>query len=163
MNQQRIEPVEVSVRVMMAPEEAFRAFVHDLRRWWPLLYTFSQSRFATAAIEPIKGGHWYEVDDTGQKFLWGEVLAYESPKRLVLTFAISPEWQPEPAGRASQVEIRFVPEHDVTSFEEPATRIEVTHGNFEKHAEGGNALRARLASSRGWSMILTSFARRFTD
>src|SRR5690606_41482375 len=62
-----------SVRVVMDKEDAFRRFVYELRRWWPLAFTYSLDRFGLAAIEPIEGGVWYEVDITGQKIAWGQV------------------------------------------------------------------------------------------
>lgn len=161
-NSDIIAPVRASVRVVMDSEDAFRNFVYELRRWWPLAFTYSLDRFARAEIEPLKGGRWYEVDNTGQKAIWGEVCEFDPPHRVVLSYAISPRWEPEPPERASEVEFRFIAEHEATNIERPATRIEVLHRNFERHGEGGRALRDRLASPRGWPLILTSFARRFT-
>lgn len=158
-----IAPVRASVRVVMDKEDAFRRFVYELRRWWPLAFTYSLDRFALATIEPLEGGVWYEVDDTGQKIAWGEVREFDPPDRVVLSYAISPNWEPEPPERASEVELRFIAEHGATDVERPATRIEVVHRRFANHGAGARALRDRLASPRGWPLILTSFARRFTD
>lgn len=158
-----IAPVRASVRVVMDNEDAFRNFVYELRRWWPLAFTYSLDRFALAAIEPLEGGRWYEVDNTGRKIVWGEVRAFEPPNRVVLSYAISPTWEPEPPERASEVEIRFDSEQDSTNVERPVTLIEVIHRDFACHGEKARDLRNRLASPRGWSLILTSFARRFTN
>lgn len=157
-----IEPVHASVRVVMDREDAFRNFVYELRRWWPLAFTYSLDRFAMAVIEPLKGGRWYEVDASGRRLVWGEVREFDPPNRVVLAYGISPNWEPEPPERASEVELRFIPESDVSKLERPVTRIEVIHRDFAKHGEGARELRERLASARGWPLILTSFARRFT-
>ncbi len=161
-NGQPIGPVRASIRVPLATEDAFNHFVCQINRWWPLSYTCSLDRFVTAFIEPIKGGEWYEVDDSGQRTRWGEVRAYEPPHLVVLSYAIGPDWQPAPPDKASEIEIRFVPVHDVTDLESPATRIEITHDEFARHGSGAAGMRERLASQRGWPLILASFARRFT-
>ncbi|MCL4767404.1 MAG: SRPBCC family protein [Hyphomicrobiaceae bacterium] len=155
-----IEPVRASIRVPLATADAFKDFVCDINRWWPLSYTCSLDRFAEACIEPIKGGQWYEVDTEGRRTSWGEVRAFEPPDRVVLSYAIGPDWQPGPPDEASEIEIRFVPEHGITNLEQPATRIEVTHADLARHGDGAGAMRRRLASERGWTLILASFARR---
>lgn len=162
MSDADIEPVKVSLRVPKGSEAAFRDFIYELRRWWPLDHTYFQDDFASATIEPMQGGRWYEVDKAGRHLNWGEVRAFEPPDKVVLSYALSPDGRPEPPEKASEVEILFLPEHGVESREKPATRIEVTHRHLGRHGKGANALRARLASPQGWPLILSSFARLYS-
>lgn len=162
MAEDEIKPIEASVRVPKGSEAAFRDFVYELRRWWPLSHTFAQDEFATATIEPLSGGRWYEVNKSGQQFAWGDVRIFEPPDRVVLSYAISPDRQPEPPEKASEIEILFVPEHATTSRETPATRIEITHRQLGRHGQAAQAMREWLASPQGWPLILSSFARLYS-
>jgi len=157
-----IEPVKASVRVPKGSEAAFRDFISELRRWWPLAHTYFQDDFAAATIEPMKGGRWYEVDKSGRQMIWGEVRAFEPPDKVVLSYVVGPDRRPEPPDRASEVEILFVPEHGIKSQECPATRIEITHRQLGRHGEGASSLREQLASPQGWPLILSSFARLYS-
>ncbi|MGO4128696.1 SRPBCC family protein [Inquilinus sp. YAF38] len=145
-------PVRAGITVDAPPERAFEAFTAELGRWWPLAYTYAQAELDTAVIEPQAGGLWFERDRAGRETAWGEVRAYEPPSRLVLSFAVSPERAPEPEARASEVEIRFVPEGR-------GTRVELEHRDFERHGDGAGRLRDGMASPGGWPLILADFAR----
>lgn len=147
-----VSPLRASITVDAPPESAFEAFTAELGRWWPLAYTYAQAELDTAVIEPKAGGPWFERDRAGQETAWGEVRAWEPPSRLVLSFAVSPDRAPEPEERASEVEIRFLPEGS-------GTRIELEHRDFERHGEGAGRLRDGLVSPGGWPLILADFAR----
>jgi uncharacterized protein YndB with AHSA1/START domain len=147
-----IEPVRCSIGVAAPPDEAFRRFVRDIGRWWPLPYTFSEDRFETAEIEQRAGGRWFERNLEGAETSWGEVRVFEPAHRLVLAFGVSPQRQPVPPDKQSEVEIRFEPASG-------GTRVEVEHREFERHGAGADQLRQGMASRQGWPLILASFAR----
>ncbi|WP_034850383.1 SRPBCC family protein [Inquilinus limosus] len=146
------DPLRVSITVDAPQDRAFDAFANRLGRWWPLPYTWALAAFDTAIVEPRVGGLWFERDRDGKETPWGEVRAYEPPSRLVLSFAISPERAPEPPERASELEIRFVPEQG-------RTRIELEHRDLARHGDGAARLRDGMASPQGWPLILADFAR----
>lgn len=129
-------PIVHSVIVDAAVPNAFDAFTADLGKWWPLAYTFSQERFADAAIEPRPGGVWFERDEGGERLCWGDVREYVPGERLVVGFAIGPDRQPVGNDAASEVEVRF------TDAGAGRTRIEVEHRGFERHGESAEAMRA---------------------
>jgi uncharacterized protein YndB with AHSA1/START domain len=147
-----VSPVRAAIAVDVPQNRTFDAFAGALGRWWPLGYTYAQAGLDTAVIEPRVGGLWFERDLSGKETAWGEVRAWEPPSRLVLSFAVGADRAPEPEERASEVEIRFVPE-------EKGTRVELEHRDFERHGDGAERLRDGMASPQGWPLILAEFAR----
>ena len=134
-------------------ETAFDIFTAHLGAWWPLAYTFSLDRFRDAAIEPRAGGVWFERDETGASLPWGEVRAFEPASRIVLAFAIGPDRKPAGNDAASEVEVRFA------SDGPGRTRVVIEHRAFERHGEGGDALRDGMDSPQGWPLILAELRR----
>ena len=157
MPEQTVEPVRKSVTVDVPPERAFSLFAEELGRWWPTPYTYAGDKFETAAIEPRTGGRWFERAQNGAETSWGEVRAYEPPRRLVLSFAISPARAPEPPEKASEVEIQFDAQGS------SSTRVALEHRDFARHGTGAATLRNGMASPQGWPLILAAYARAARD
>ncbi|MGE3272287.1 MAG: SRPBCC family protein, partial [Chloroflexota bacterium] len=128
------DTLQYMITVPITVEQAFTRFVDEIGRWWPPENTFANVAFGkperldTVTIEPREGGHWYERLTDGSTIPWGHVQAYEPPRRLVLTWQITPRGTPEPdPSRASEVEVRFVADGPTS------TRIELEHRQFERH------------------------------
>jgi uncharacterized protein YndB with AHSA1/START domain len=135
-----IEPLRKTIEVACPPELAFEIFTARIHTWWPLAtHSIGQERARTCAIEPRVGGRVYEVHDDGRA-VWGTVLAFEPPSRLLVT------WHPgrEP-GTAQEVEVRFVPSAH-------GTRVELEHRNWQ--AYGRDAAEAREGYDNGWQGVL---------
>lgn len=147
-----LRPIQDAVTVDAPAEEVFKRFVESFGRWWPIAYSWGESEFATAVIEPQAGGRWYETLNDGTEKDWGEVRAFEPGSRLILSFNISPERTPEPPERQSEVEFRFISESG-------KTRVELEHRDLGKHGKNAERLRQGLESPQGWPLILASFAR----
>lgn len=79
--------VLVALRVPAAPERAFAAFTDEIGTWWRPngLFQFTD-RTGTLAFEPGPDGRLVETYDDGTSFTIGEVLAWDPPGRLVLTW-----------------------------------------------------------------------------
>jgi uncharacterized protein YndB with AHSA1/START domain len=136
-----LEPVRKSVTVARPAAEAFEIFSAGISSWWPLdTYSISQARAKSCAIEPRVGGEVYEVRDDGERFAWGRVLAWEPPRRFVMT------WHPghDPT-TAQELEVRFVPEGG-------KTRVELEHRGWQKL--GAQASEMREAYDGGWEAVL---------
>lgn len=144
-------PIRMALEVEAPREEAFERFAAELGAWWPLPYTWSEDRFAGAALERRPGGSWFEVDAGGRSERWGEVRAFEPPRRIVVSFEIGADRKREPPERAGEVEVRF------EAAGPRRTRVHLEHRGFERHGAGAGALREGMA--RGWPVILASFAR----
>jgi uncharacterized protein YndB with AHSA1/START domain len=102
--------VAVSVTVARPAAEAFDLFTAGIDRWWPRsAYSISEARTARCVLECFAGGAVYEVRDDGARFAWGQVLAFERPRRLLLS------WHPgRPPEQAQEVEVRFHEEGEGT-------------------------------------------------
>lgn len=146
--------VKQSITVPRPIARAFALFTAEMGSWWPAANTFANAAFVTVVVEPRPGGRWFERTTDGTETAWGRVLVWDPPHRVVLTWQITPEGQPEPdPAKASEVEVRFVATGPDT------TRVELTHSAFERHGEEGGAIwRTAMASEGGWPLFLGRYA-----
>jgi uncharacterized protein YndB with AHSA1/START domain len=143
--------VTKSVTVRASAERAFTVFTERFASWWPASHHIGAAELADAVIEPRVGGRWFERGVDGAECDWGQVLAYEPPARVVLSWHLQGDWSyhPDPA-RASEVEVRFVAEAP------DRTRVELEHRHLERH-DDPDAVRDGVASPKGWSGILDGY------
>lgn len=143
-----LEPVRKSVSVSRSVNEAFDLFTAGLGRWWPLAsYSISQERARTCALEPRVGGEVYEVRDDGERCPWGRILAWEPPRRFVMT------WHPgRDPDTAQELEVRFVAEPG-------GTRVDLEHRGWQKYGPEVEAKGARESydSDSGWKSVLARY------
>jgi len=141
-----LEPLRKSVTVDRSVAEAFETFTAGLARWWPLeRYSISQERAKTCGIEPRAGGEVYEIRDDGVRCVWGKVVAWDPPHRLVLSW--HPGREPE---TAQEVEVRFTEASG-------KTRVELEHRGWQQL--GDRAAASRESYAGGWDYVLgTAFA-----
>ena len=142
--------------VVEAPlERAFAVFTEDIGSWWPPENHILEAELAEMVFEPRVGGHVYDRGVDGSECRWARLLAYEPPNRVLISWDITPQWQLETdSSRASEIEVRFVPEAP------DRTRVELEHRNLERHGEGWEGLRDAVGSEGGWGSCLQSFAER---
>jgi len=103
-------------------------------------------------IEPRVGGRWYERSGDGMECLWGKVIEWTPPKRLILGWQINGQFQYDPSA-TTEVQIDFIAEGPTT------TRVELEHRYFERYPDTGAALRAGVESEDGWQLLLVAFAK----
>lgn len=144
----RIAPVIVTASVGASVEVAWRVFTEGIGRWWPFeiqsVGVEAGGEVATAVVEPRVGGRVYERWSDGAEKPWGEVLAWEPPRRVVVA------WKPNPAAvAATEVEVRFTPEGS-------GTTVELEHRGWERLGPGGDELREQYAT--GWPGVLAAYA-----
>lgn len=98
--------------VVAAPiERAFRVFTEQFDRIKPREHNLLGVEIAETVFEPRVGGHVYDRGVDDGECRWARVLAYEPPRRVVISWDINPQWQVETnLERTSEVEIRFVAE-----------------------------------------------------
>jgi uncharacterized protein YndB with AHSA1/START domain len=154
MTQQTTDtPVRRSVSVDVPVERAFAVFTERFDAWWPSDYHIGKADYQGAALEQRQGGRWYERGVDGSECDWGQVLAWEPPHRLVLSWQITPEWQPEPdLARSSEIEVRFTPDGP------DRTRVDLEHRGFDRHGPNAAAMREAIAGDGGWGGILKRYA-----
>jgi uncharacterized protein YndB with AHSA1/START domain len=141
------------VSVQAPPAVAWRVFTEKMGTWWPLAnYKIGTAKAVDAVIEPRVGGRWYERGDDGSACDWGVVLSWEPPSRLVLSWDISADWQPDPTIK-TEIEVRFVPEG------KDGTRVELEHRHLDRYGARREEMRRIFDTEGDWGRLLQLFAR----
>jgi uncharacterized protein YndB with AHSA1/START domain len=145
--------VRRSVTVKTTPQHAFEVFTADFDSWWPRSHHIGKSPMKRAIIESRLGGRCYSEQADGTDCDWGEITAWEPPRRFVMAWKINLAWQYEPdLAKSSEVEIQFIPLPD------GSTRVDLEHRHFERAGEGWEKMRDGVAAAGGWGTLLELFA-----
>ena len=146
----RPAPVRKSLIVRAPPEKAFRVFTEGFDRWWPKSHHIGKAPMARGVLELRAGGRWYEVGEDGAECEWGEVLACEPPRRLLLAWRLNAQWTYDPELH-TEVEVTFT---DVGAGE---TRVDLEHRGLERMGAGAETARNAIDSPDGWGALLAAF------
>ena len=142
-----------SVVVQATIDRAFQVFTEQFGAFKPPEHNLLGVEIAETVLEPRVGGYLYDRGVDGSECRWGRVLAYEPPRRLVISWDISPQWRlEEDRDKTSEVEIRFVAESS------ERTRVQLEHRNLDRHGPGWESLREGVASDQGWPLYLDRYA-----
>jgi uncharacterized protein YndB with AHSA1/START domain len=145
--------VRKAVTVKAPAETAWRVFTEKMGTWWPLAnYKIGKAIAVDAVIEPRVGGRWYERGDDGSTCDWGRVLAWEPPSRLVLTWDINADFQPDPTLQ-TEIEVRFIAEGKDT------THVELEHRRLDRYGARRDEMRRIFDTEGDWGRLLAMFAR----
>jgi uncharacterized protein YndB with AHSA1/START domain len=137
--------VEKSVTVNVPVERAFEVFTDEIATWWPLrTHAVDTERSEIVIMESHVGGRLYERTPSGEEHLWGTVVAWEPPSRIVYS------WHP---GRgeetAQEVEVSF------RAQSADSTRVEIRHTGWEKL---GDRMEEVVASyDEGWDAVIARY------
>ena len=149
-----IAPVRKSVTVRAEQADAFRIFTTEMDSWWPRSHHIGKSPMKRVIIEPKTGGRCYTEQDDNTECDWGSVLAWEPPRRFVMAWQITHQWQFQPdLAKSSEVEVTF------TALADGRTRVDLEHRHFERHGDGGAAMRTGVDSPNGWGDLLALYTR----
>jgi uncharacterized protein YndB with AHSA1/START domain len=147
-----IAPVRKEIVIEASQARAFRVFTEEHGAWWPLAtHHIGEKAAETAIIEPRAGGRWFERGEDGSECDWGKVLAWEPPRRLLLSWQLNGNFQVDP-NLVTEVEVTFMPEGA------NLTRVELEHRYLERAGDTAAALRAGVDSPDGWAGLLKRFA-----
>ena len=141
---------DVTVRV--GPDRAFAAFVDELDAWWPAAFTFAGDDLAAVLVEGGPDGRVYERPGDGAEADWGEIRAWDPPRRIEFAWRVAPDRSQEPPERASRVEVRFDAADD-------GTHVRLRHDDLGRHGDGAEVMRAGMASAQGWEGLLSAYRR----
>ena len=115
--------VLVALRVPADPLRAFEAFTAEIARWWRPdgLFRFTTRRDGTLRFEPGPDGRLVETYPDATSFTIGEVLAWEPPQRLAIT------WRQASFGpdQTTELHVSFEPAGD-------ETRVVVEHRGWDR-------------------------------
>lgn len=150
---QRIAPAPItkSIRVNAPQQKAFDTFVGQMGKWWLKSHSLLKSPQADVVIEPREGGRWFEVGEDGSEQMWGRVLEWDAPNRVVLAWQLTGEWAYDPDFETT-VEVRFTPDGD-------QTLVEFEHRDLERFGPNAEEIRGGYETGMdgGWSQLLEQY------
>jgi uncharacterized protein YndB with AHSA1/START domain len=138
-----IEPLRISFDVDCAPEHAFHVWTARLSRWWPTDHTVSGDSDVEVVLERRVGGRIFERTSSGGTHEWGEITAWDPPRRLGYLWYLRRD-----RADATEVEITFL-DRDGT------TTVEIEHRGWERLGAKGPDWRE--SNRAGWSGVLPHF------
>lgn len=154
MSKERTATTVLASIVVEAPvETAFKVFTEDFGRFKPPGHNLLGVEISDTVFEPRVGGYLYDRGVDGSECRWARVLAYDPPRRVLLSWDISPTWQLEadPA-RTSEWEVRFSAEGS------DRTRVVVEHRHLDRHGPGWEGVRDGVGGDEGWPLYLERYA-----
>ena len=138
-------PVLRATTVARPLDQTFAVFTSQIGAWWPLP---THGIFgADAGGLGFEDGLLVERAVDGRTSVWGEVLAWDPPHRVVFS------WHPgQDADAASEVEVRF------TASDGGGTRVELEHRGWERFGESAMLRRHGYVGPGAWGHVLDHFA-----
>ena len=147
-----VTSLKKSVTVDAPAEVAFRVFT-QMKNWWPLdSHHIGKSKCVDAVIEPRVGGRWFEKGEDGSECEWGHVVAWEPPRRLVVTWEINADWKAD-ATLKTEVEVQFIAEGPTK------TRVELEHRHLDRFGSRADEMRGIFDSESGWTGMLQKYVK----
>lgn len=139
-----IDALRLSFAVACSVEHAFATWTARTSMWWPSDHTMSGDPAVEVHLEPRAGGRIFERTATGREIVWGEVVTWEPPARLMYLWHFN-------AARvdATNVEVTF------TALDEGTTRVEIVHRGWERLGAAGSG--RRDANRAGWQSLLPAY------
>ena len=132
-----LPPLRRQIVVPAGPQVAFDVFTTRIGAWWPVERFSVYGEKATAEF---RDGKLIETGPGGEEAVWGEVLDWQPPRSLRMT------WHPgRDTGGASEIEVSFAPVAD------GLTLVTVSHSHWEE-------LAARIEYGNGWPGVLAGYA-----
>lgn len=147
---QRIAPAAIrkTIEVKAPIARAFEVFADRMGEWWHKEHSIArETTQKDVVIEPLSGGRWYEIGADGSEHQWGRVLAYEPPRRLLLAWQLTREFQYDPDFETI-VEVRFEERDGITI-------VEFEHRELERM--GPDSVQLLEGMDGGWGMLLDLF------
>jgi uncharacterized protein YndB with AHSA1/START domain len=135
-------PLRREIAVPASPAVAFRVFVEQIGRWWPLEELSVFGDRSRVGFEGSEGGEIVETGPDGQRSVWGSVTSWRPGEEVAFT------WHPgRDAENASRVSVTFRPVAD-------QTLVSLVHSGWEVFADPAAA---RAEYDTGWAMVLDRY------
>jgi hypothetical protein len=139
-----IEPVRLSFVVHCRADHAFATWTSKATSWWPPDHTMSHDPGAEIVFEPQVGGRIFERTPAGQEIEWGQVTAWDPPRRLAYLWHIATD-----LAHATDVEVWF------RQLPDRSTRVEIEHGGWDRLGPVGEPWREM--NQGGWDGVLPAY------
>ncbi|MGZ4322383.1 MAG: SRPBCC domain-containing protein [Solirubrobacteraceae bacterium] len=138
------EPIQISFDVDCPVAHAFDDWTARISSWWPRSHTVSAEANADVVLERRVGGRIYERTSAGDEHDWGEVTAFEPPRRLSYVWHIRRD-----RADATEVAISFI------AIDDRTTRVEIEHRGWERLGVEADAWRDRNYAA--WATLLPRY------
>jgi uncharacterized protein YndB with AHSA1/START domain len=148
MSQQTSEMImSKTLTVALTVDEAFRLYTEGIAAWWPYAsHSVEKENVETVVLESGEDGRIFERAKSGEEHVWGTVLAWDPPRRIVHS------WHP---GRgedsAQEVQVTFEPI-------DTGTRVALVHTGWEKVGDAATEMFTNYDS--GWDFVLGKYVER---
>ena len=140
--------IRKTIEVNAPPERAFTVFATRMGDWWHKEHSIArETTQKDVVIEPRVGGRWFEVGSDGSEHQWGRVIAYDPPRRLVLAWQLTREFQYDPDFETT-VEVLF-------EAKDGETIVHFEHRDLERM--GAGAVETLESMDGGWRFLLDLF------
>lgn len=143
-----IAPIVCSIETKAALPRAFELFTANMTTWWGSR-TPAPKPAVAVIVEPHAGGRWFERAADGEETVWGRVLAWEPPHRLLLGWQLNSQFVYD-TDLLTEVEIVFAP------TAAGGTLVTLEHRNLERF--GAEATEMGRKVGAGWPRQLGQFA-----
>lgn len=141
-----MNPIRKTITVPLSPEDAFRLFTERMGEWWPLdTHSLSAGEGALprdVTVEPREGGQILETRPDGTTAPWGRITEWRPGARFGVAWHVGREEE-----EATDLLVVF-------ASEGTGTRVELTHGGFERLGDAATALVANYRT--GWDHVLVT-------
>ena len=141
-----MEPLRLSFAVACPVEHAWATWTERTALWWPPGHTVTGEAGLEIVLEPRPGGRIFERTKEGREEDWGEILAWDPPRRLTYLWHLRAD-----RADATEVEIAFTEDAE----HEGSTRVDIEHRGWERLGARGTERRER--NQRGWQGVLPAF------
>jgi uncharacterized protein YndB with AHSA1/START domain len=144
-----IEAVRKTITVSCSLERAFETFTEGIGTWWPLpTHSVDGDRSRGVYFEPGPDGRLVERLASGGEAVWGYVLAWDPPHRLVFSWHPGVDCARTQVHEATEVEVRFTADGE-------QTRVQLEHRAWERLGERARA--SRESYDTGWEPVLAKY------
>lgn len=144
-----VAPIHKTITVACPVERAFETFTDGIADWWPLpSHSVGGARAESVRFDSGAEGRLVERLSDGTDLVWGYVLAWEPPKRLVISWHPGEDSSRTRIHEATEVEVTFTPKAD-------GTRVDLVHRGWERLKE--RAAEARERYRTGWDPVLARY------
>jgi uncharacterized protein YndB with AHSA1/START domain len=138
------EPILISFDIDCPMVRAFEVWTERISSWWPRSYTVSAEADADVVLERRVGGRIFEWTVAGEEHEWGEVTAFEPPRRLSYLWHIRRD-----RADATEVAISF------SSIDERTTRVQIEHRGWDRLGTDAEAWRDRNYAA--WATLVPRY------
>jgi uncharacterized protein YndB with AHSA1/START domain len=139
-----IDPLRIEFDVDCPPERTFELWTAQTSIWWPASHTVSAQPGLEVLIEPGVGGRIFERTPAGEEHDWGEVTAWDPPKRISYLWHLRQD-----RADATEVDITFA------ATERDGTRVSIVHDGWDRL--GAHGAERRELNQAGWAGLIPHF------